>query len=118
MVNQRRQGSDYEKAAAAYLQKQGLTILESNFYCKFGEIDIIARDEEYLVFVEVKYRKSQAAGGAMAAVGFKKMRTICRVADYYMISHHMNQEQSVRFDVVAIEAGQLKHIKNAFGYIQ
>ena len=80
-------------------------------------IDIIAKDGSYLVFVEVKYRKSAAKGTGLEAVNFKKMRKISRVADFYMYSHHMDGNTSVRFDVIAIEEGHLKHIKNAFEYI-
>ena len=58
MVNKRKVGTDYEKQAAEYLKKKGLKILEQNFYCRMGEIDIIAKDREYLVFVEVKYRRN------------------------------------------------------------
>ncbi|MBQ2250778.1 MAG: YraN family protein, partial [Lachnospiraceae bacterium] len=56
--NKRTTGSHYEQQVAAFLQKQGFEILEMNFRCKSGEIDIIARDGSYLVFVEVKYRRS------------------------------------------------------------
>ena len=117
LLNYRRQGNDFEKLAANYLKEQGMSILQLNFYCKMGEVDIIAKDENYLVFVEVKYRKSAAKGSAVEAVGFNKMRKISRVADYYMYSHHLSGDCSVRFDVVAIEEGHLKHYKNAFEYI-
>ena len=116
-MNYRRQGNDFEKLAANYLKEQGMTILQLNFYCKMGEVDIIAMDDNYLVFVEVKYRKSAAKGSAVEAVGFNKMRKISRVADYYMYSHRFSGDCSVRFDVIAIEEGHLKHYKNAFEYI-
>ena len=82
-----------------------------------GEIDIIAKDEEYLVFVEVKYRKNKRAGSAAEAVNFNKMRKISRCADVYMMQHRVSGNTSVRFDVVAIEEGHLTHYKNAFEYI-
>ena len=116
-MNNRRQGNDFEKLAASYLENIGMSILKMNFYCKMGEVDIIARDEDYLVFVEVKYRKSKATGSGFEAVSFNKMRKISRVADYYMSSHHLNENTNVRFDVVVIEEGHLKHLKNAFEYI-
>ena len=117
-MNNRRQGNDFEKLAANYLKEQGMLILKQNFYCKMGEVDIIAKDGDYLVFVEVKYRKTAKKGAAVEAVGFNKMRKISRVADYYMYSHRLSAVTNVRFDVVAIEEGHLKHIKNAFEYIQ
>jgi putative endonuclease len=57
-LNYRRQGNAFEKLAAEYLKEQGLKIIKLNFYCKMGEVDIIAMDGDYLVFIEVKYRKS------------------------------------------------------------
>ena len=116
-MNNRKQGNNFEKLAADFLTRQDMTILEMNFYCKMGEVDIIALDKEYLVFVEVKYRKSASKGSAIEAVTFNKMRKISRVADYYMYSHHFSSDKNVRFDVVAIEEGHLRHLKNAFEYI-
>jgi putative endonuclease len=116
-MNYRRQGNDFEKLAAEYLKRQGMKIIKLNFYCKMGEVDIIALDGSYLVFVEVKYRKNTSKGSGFEAVAFNKMRKISRVADYYMYSHHVGGNTSVRFDVVVIEEGHLKHLKNAFEYI-
>ncbi len=116
-VNNRKQGNNYEKIAAEYLTRQGLFIKELNFYCKMGEVDIIAKDGIYLVFIEVKYRKNTLKGDAAEAVNFNKMRKISRVADYYLYKNHYGSDTSVRFDVVAIEEGNLRHIKNAFEYI-
>ena len=116
-MNNRKQGNEFEKIAADYLEKQGMTIIKTNFYCKMGEVDIIAKDEGYLVFVEVKYRTSAAKGSGLEAVNLYKMRKISRVADFYMYSHRLYDNTSVRFDVIAIEEGHLKHIKNAFEYI-
>ena len=75
-MNNRRQGNDFEKLAADYLKRNGMDIIQMNFYCKMGEVDIIAKDGSYLVFVEVKYRKSAAKGSAASAVTFNKMRKI------------------------------------------
>ena len=116
-MNYRKQGNDFEKLAANYLQEHGMEIIQLNYYCKMGEVDIITKDGDYLVFVEVKYRKTAAKGSALSAVTFNKMRKISRVADYYMFSHDFGGNTSVRFDVVAIEEGHLTHIKNAFEYI-
>ena len=64
MQNKRRTGGCYEAAAAAYLEKQGLVILRKNYRCRSGEIDLIARDGRYLVFIEVKYRNTAVSGSA------------------------------------------------------
>ena len=116
-MNNRRQGNDFEQLAADFLKSNGMTILKTNFYCKMGEVDIIGKDDEYLVFVEVKYRSSRNKGSGFEAVNFNKMRKISRVADYYLYSNHYGGSTNVRFDVVVIEEGQLKHLKNAFEYI-
>ncbi|MCR4567990.1 MAG: YraN family protein [Pseudobutyrivibrio sp.] len=116
-MNNRKQGNGFEQIAAEFLQRQGLEIIQLNFYCKMGEVDIIAKDGSYLVFVEVKYRKSPKAGNAVAAVNFHKMKKISRVADFYMYSRKYGSDTNVRFDIVAIEAGRLYHYKNAFEYI-
>ena len=116
-MNRRKQGNEYEQLAADYLRNKGFEIIESNFYCKMGEIDLIALDDKYLVFVEVKYRKNAGAGSPAEAVDFRKMRKICRSADYYMLTHGYSSDTNVRFDVVAIEEADIKHFVNAFEYI-
>ena len=116
-MNNRKQGNEFEKLAANYLKEKGMQIIKLNFYCKMGEVDILAKDENYLVFVEVKYRKTSAKGSGFEAVNYNKMRKISRVADYYMYSHHLSGDTNVRFDVVVIEEGHLEHLKNAFEYI-
>ena len=116
-INKRETGNSFEKLAGKYLEEKGLTIIEYNFYCKIGEIDIVARDGNYLVFVEVKYRRNNKLGSAVGAVTPANMRKICKTADYYMLTHRFKGDTPVRFDVVAIENGHLTHLKNAFDYI-
>ena len=65
--NKRMEGSRYEQLAARYLEQKGMDVLELNYRCRTGEIDIIARDGGYLVFVEVKYRKTKRAGSCVSA---------------------------------------------------
>ena len=76
--NTRSTGSCYERKAADYLKQQGLFILRYNYRCRFGEIDLIARDGEYLVFVEVKYRKDNSSGYSLAAVNTAKQKPYVR----------------------------------------
>ena len=108
-MNNRKQGNDFEKLAADYLKNKGMSIIKMNFYCKMGEVDIIAKDDNY--------RKTASKGAAAEAVSFNKMRKISRVADFYMYGHKVSPDTNVRFDVIAIEEGHLKHIINAFEYI-
>ena len=74
--NLRTVGSRYEQEAAAFLTKKGLDIVELNYRCRMGEIDIVARDGETVVFCEVKYRYDHAAGDPAAAVDFRKQQKI------------------------------------------
>ncbi len=114
--NTRKTGEYYETEAIIFLEKQGYRILKRNYRCKIGEIDIIAREQGYLVFVEVKYRRTRKRGDAAGAVTEEKQKTISRVADYYMMEHHMYQDQKIRFDVVAINGEKMEVLQGAFPY--
>lgn len=115
--NRRKIGTEYEEKAVALLEEQGYLILERNYHNRYGEIDIIARRESVLVFVEVKFRNHQDFGDPMEAVGRQKQRRICRVALYYCSRLGVGTEVSCRFDVVAIYGDQtIRHIENAFEY--
>lgn len=116
MKNNRETGSIYEEKARKYLESQGFIILEKNFRTRQGEIDLIGKEKEYLVFIEVKHRKSPACGLPEEAVNFRKQRTICRVSDVYRMKHGLG-EVPVRFDVVADLDGKMELFRNAFYYI-
>lgn len=115
-MNKRAVGASYEKAVGAYLKEQGYQILEYNFRCRSGEIDIIARDGEYLVFVEVKYRTDLKSGDPLEAVDARKQRTISRTALYYCMKHGYGETTPCRFDVAAVLGEEIRLIKNAFEY--
>jgi putative endonuclease len=112
--NNRKLGSEYETLAAEYLRAQNYEILERNFRCRQGEIDIIARDGEYLCFVEVKYRANGEAGHAADAVNYRKQQKIVRVAEYYLMKHGLNEWAPSRFDVVAIDGTDITLYRNAY----
>ena len=78
-MNTRRTGIEYEALAEQYLTRQGIRIFEKNYRNRAGEIDLIGRDNEYLIFFEVKYRKTQRAGNPAEAVTYQKQKKICRV---------------------------------------
>ena len=113
-MNKRKTGARWETAAADYLEEQGMHILERNFQCRQGEIDLVGRHEGYLVFVEVKYRGSSRNGHALEAVDGRKQRRICRTADYYRYLRGIGDDESVRYDVVGIQESEIQWIKNAF----
>lgn len=114
--NTRNTGTSYERKAAEYLEQQGLVILKHNYRCRQGEIDLIARDKEYLVFVEVKYRSQSRAGYSLDAVNPAKQKKISKVARYFLAAEYHCTEIPCRFDVIGIDGGCLHWIKDAFGF--
>ncbi|WP_081832702.1 YraN family protein [Oribacterium sp. P6A1] len=108
-------GQASEDKAAAYLKKNGYRILERNWRFHKNEIDIIARDGDYLVFVEVKARKNALHGFGCEAVDSKKQGIIKKVAEAYLIYNHLSLTGTpCRFDVISIDGGSICLFKNAF----
>ncbi len=123
-MNKKQVGGRYEAMAAEYLEKRGLTILERNFRCRSGEIDLIASDRDpddggrILVFVEVKYRKDSKAGSPWEAVGYAKRKTICRVAQVYRLRSGGLAGCRFRFDVVSVLGDEITWFRDAFPYTE
>lgn len=119
-TEKRIKGDDKERLAEDYLLAKGFSLIERNFLCKSGEIDLIMKDpnsknDEYLVFVEVRYRESNEFGGALASITAGKQRKLRRAAEFYLLKNFGNTPPPCRFDVVGIEQqDQLEWIKNAF----
>ncbi|MFI5361235.1 MAG: YraN family protein [Elusimicrobiota bacterium] len=105
-------GRKAEDLAAAFLQAKGLTIVEKNFRVKVGEIDLVAKDGEEIVFVEVRARASRDFGGAAASVDGAKRRKLIRAARLWLQAR--NWDGACRFDVVAVDGGALEHLPAAF----
>jgi putative endonuclease len=112
-----RTGKRGEDLAAAYLAEAGYRIVERNYRCIFGEIDIVAEEGETLVFVEVKSRRSEVYGEPQLAVGDEKQKKISRIAMHYLQERRL-RHRLARFDVVAVKlppAGlRIELIRNAF----
>lgn len=116
-MNNRKVGTFYEEAAVRYLMSNGYTILERNYHNALGEIDIIAKEDDVLVAVEVKFRTNQTFGTPSEAVTVYKQKKISRTFLQYYVSHGYG-EVSCRFDVIAIDGeGKIEHIKDAFYFI-
>ena len=111
--NKRKTGTDYERAVGFYLEQVGWKILEYNYRSRNGEIDIVARDGEYLVFCEVKYRSGREKGSPLEAVDNRKQQRIFRCASHYLAGRGL-EDVPCRFDVIGIEGTAVTHIKNAF----
>ena len=110
-------GKKAEDIAALYLESKGYRVIEKRFWTRGGEIDLVAKDEEALVFVEVKYRSGRSFGGPEEFVTKEKQRKI-RIAAMHYVAGTKTEDVPIRFDVVALwrEEGRLKaHLyRNAF----
>lgn len=107
-------GEHAEQAALRYLQQQGLQLQCSNYRCKTGELDLVMKDGEILVVVEVRFRKSEQFGGAIGSITYQKQCRIISATQHYVIINKLNH-LAVRFDVVAISGDyRINWIKNAF----
>lgn len=116
--NKRKIGSSYEDLAARYLQSRGLRILERNYRCRTGEIDLIAKDGEYFVFVEVKFRTGPHTGDSFSSVNREKQRIISRTARHFLTFRIKSTEVPCRFDVIGIDGKEVRWVKNAFDYLE
>ena len=112
--NTRTTGSVHEKQAAAFLERKGFSILARNYRCRSGEIDIVAKDGAYLVFVEVKYRATGRSGSALEAIDRKKANQVRRTAAVYLYENHYPEDTPCRFDAVGIDGDEICHMENAF----
>jgi putative endonuclease len=105
-------GGDAEERAAAYLAARGLVIVARNYCTRLGEIDLVARDGEVLVFVEVRMRSDGGFGGALESVTPGKQRRIAAAAGQYLA--RIPRPPPCRFDVLAVDAGEIRWLKGAF----
>ena len=111
-MDKRKTGTAYEIIAADYLKQQGVHILKMNYRTLLGEIDIIARAKEILIFIEVKYRKNASYGYPWEAISIQKQKKICQVARQYIYSIRWNKQ--VRFDVISICGNEVLWFQDAF----
>lgn len=114
-------GARWEAFACAHLREAGLALIARNFTCRHGELDLVMRDRDVVVFVEVRYRREGAAGrygGGIDSVGPRKCATLARAAGAFLAAHPQLARCACRFDVVAIGDGEggpaVEWIRNAF----
>ncbi|MEG2441064.1 MAG: YraN family protein [Acetivibrio sp.] len=115
-MNKRALGFEKEKLAAQFLEEKGYQVLEKNFYSHFGELDLICKKEEYLVFVEVKYRKELAYGYPLEAVSYRKQQCLLKTARYYLYKNKIEEETPCRFDMVSILGEKINIIENCLEF--
>ena len=104
-------GREGEDRALVYLENRGLTLVERNFRCKMGEIDLIMRDADTLVFVEVRRRNNSRYGGASASITPSKQKKLVLAAQVFLSRHAVLPK--CRFDVIAMTGDEVEWLKNA-----
>ncbi|MBN4053458.1 YraN family protein [Haliea sp. AH-315-K21] len=113
-----RKGLYYEKLALKYLKKQGLSLLQSNYHCRLGEIDLLMRDNDCIVFIEVRYRGNTDFGNGLDTVNKTKQRKLIKTAQHYLIHTGLYEKVPTRFDVISISKREgkpeLVWVRNAF----
>ena len=112
-MNKRFVGAEGERSAREYLVRKGARILEANYRRPTGEIDLIARQGNTLLFVEVKRRASLRYGRPAEAVDRAKQRHILRTAQLYL-QENGHEDMPVRFDIIEVLPGEIHHIEDAF----
>ncbi len=115
-MNKRGVGHLKEELAVSFLKQNNIQILERNFSCKIGEIDIIGLDRDCLVFFEVKYRKNATFGYPEEAISKSKIRKISLVSNYFLLKNSNFAECTIRYDVISILGDKISWKKNAFYY--
>ena len=109
-------GARAEQLAAQFLQQRGLKLLQQNYRCRFGEIDLVLQDGDTLVFAEVRLRSRSDFGGAAASINAAKQEKLVRAAQHYLAG--LARVPACRFDAVLLHAqdgGSIEWVKDAFG---
>lgn len=120
MADNKSKGQHYESLASDYLKEQGLKLLNRNFQCRFGEIDLIMMQREVLCFIEVKYRTSMGYGGAASAIPAQKQKKIVKTAQIYIAENDRLKQHAMRFDALLMQQQKgdqnisIDWIQNAF----
>ncbi len=117
-MHNKRLGSWGEDIAADFLKRHGYAIIEKNYYTRFGEIDIIAREDNVMIFVEVKTRMSLDYGWPEEAIDRRKIRHLFKTADIYMADNRLYEKYDFRFDAISIildkknRKAKIRHFEN------
>lgn len=113
MYKRHQTGISAESRAEDHLTQQGLCLVQRNYRCKSGEIDLIMTHNEYLVFVEVRYRQQSNFGSAVESVTQSKQRKLISAAQHFLLTS--GRDQPCRFDIIGIDSGtQITWLKDAF----
>ena len=112
------QGQRWERVAESFLRRRGLKLLNRNYRCRLGELDLVMQHRGQLVFVEVRYRRSDRCGDGAETVGPAKQRRLASTAAHYLARNPRRAARACRFDVVSIggsgDAVRVQWVRNAF----
>lgn len=111
-------GQQAENEALNFLKQQGLKLLDKNYHCRQGEIDLVMQDQQTLVFVEVRYRKTSRFGSSAESVTSDKQRKIIHTAEHYLCHKVKTEIPACRFDVVAIYPSTVTQNSLQFDWIK
>ena len=118
-VSSQKSGAAAEALARQHLEQQGLRLIAQNWRCRLGELDLVMLHADTVVFVEVRYRRHRAWGGAVESVDARKREKLCRAAQHFLQQESRWSKYPCRFDVIAVNAdshtpARLDWIQNAF----
>jgi len=114
-TNRRADGARYEDIALAHLERAGLALIARNYTCRYGEIDLVMRDRDVVVFVEVRYRSAGRFGDGVDSITASKRTKLVRAAGAFLAEHPRLAAATCRFDVLAIgDASAIDWRQNAF----
>ena len=114
-MNKRILGTNMETLAAEFLKKSGVRIIMRNYRCPFGEIDLILKEQNTLVFAEVKYRSNTRLGSPEESVNPRKQLKIIQASKFYIMKYHVSSFTAIRYDVIAIDQHEIRWLRGAFG---
>ncbi len=107
-------GQQAEELVCQHLQKEGLKLIDRNYRCRLGEIDLIMQEANDLIFIEVRYRENIFFGNGAESVTRTKQNKLIKAASYYLQQQKLHESINCRFDVVSLSSRGLEWIKNAF----
>ena len=113
-MNTRAIGALREDLAIKYLEENGFEIIERNFKCKIGEIDVIAKKDDIIRFIEIKYRTGQVAGGVAYAISNQKLIKISKIAEFYIMINNLT-DVMFSIDALLIENENYTYLENIYG---
>ena len=116
ILNKKQLGQAMEQKACDLLLAKGLYLITKNYYCPFGEIDLIMQDGNEIVFIEVRFRTHSDYGNAIESINYTKQQKLLKSATHYLQKNGLIDNIDCRFDVIGFSNSKIEWIKDAFSY--